>query len=98
MSRICRFYGRYCFPDVTFAYPGQEPLFKSCDFGIDLNSRVAIVGPNGVGKSTFLKLLTSDLQPQQGDVRRNYRLVSNATVCVCVSFCLIHACRMMSSV
>jgi ATPase subunit of ABC transporter with duplicated ATPase domains len=66
----------YCFPDVTFAYLGQAPLFKNCDFGIDLNSRVAIVGPNGVGKSTFLKLLTSDLQPQSGDVRKNYRLVS----------------------
>jgi ABC-type transport system involved in cytochrome bd biosynthesis fused ATPase/permease subunit len=66
----------YCFPDVTFAYPGQPSLFKSCDFGIDLNSRVAIVGPTGVGKSTFLKLLTSDLQPQTGDMRKNYRLVS----------------------
>jgi ATP-binding cassette subfamily F protein 1 len=65
------------FADVTFAYPGQKPLFKSCDFGIDLNSRVAIVGPNGVGKSTFLKLLTSDLQPHHGDVKKNYRLVSN---------------------
>jgi ATP-binding cassette subfamily F protein 1 len=67
---------KYCFSDVTFAYPGQTPLFKNCDFGIDLSSRVAIVGPNGVGKSTFLKLLTSDLQPQCGDVRKNYRLVS----------------------
>jgi ABC-type transport system involved in cytochrome bd biosynthesis fused ATPase/permease subunit len=72
----------YFFPDVTFSYPGQELLFKNCDFGIDLSSRVAIVGPNGVGKSTFLKLLTSDLQPQQGDVRKNYRLVSNTKVCL----------------
>ncbi|PSN49940.1 ATP-binding cassette sub-family F member 1 [Blattella germanica] len=60
--------------NVTFAYPDQKPLFVNCDFGIDLSSRVAIVGPNGVGKSTFLKLLTSDLQPQQGDVKKNYRL------------------------
>ncbi|KAJ9576446.1 hypothetical protein L9F63_006659 [Diploptera punctata] len=60
--------------NVTFAYPGQKPLFVTCDFGIDLSSRVAIVGPNGVGKSTFLKLLTGDLEPQQGDVRKNYRL------------------------
>jgi ATP-binding cassette subfamily F protein 1 len=60
--------------NVTFAYPSQASLFKKCDFGIDLSSRVAIVGPNGVGKSTFLKLLTSDLQPQSGDMRKNYRL------------------------
>lgn len=60
--------------NVNFAYPGQKPLFKNVDFGIDLNSRVAIVGPNGVGKSTFLKLLTGDLQPQTGDVCKNHRL------------------------
>lgn len=72
----------YYFSDVTFAYPSQEPLLRNCDFGIDLNSRVAIVGPNGVGKSTFLKLLTSDLQPQQGDMRKNYRLVSNTKLCL----------------
>lgn len=62
--------------DVTFSYEGQKPLFINTDFGIDLSSRVAIVGPNGVGKSTFLKLLTGDIQPSQGEVRKNYRLVS----------------------
>lgn len=60
--------------NVSFAYSGQKPLFNKTDFGIDLSSRVAIVGPNGVGKSTFLKLLTGDLEPIQGDVRKNYRL------------------------
>lgn len=62
--------------DVTFGYSGQKPLFVDADFGIDMNSRVAIVGPNGVGKSTFLKLLTGDLSPQRGEQRRNHRLVS----------------------
>ncbi|EEZ98814.1 ATP-binding cassette sub-family F member 1 [Tribolium castaneum] len=60
--------------NVTFAYSGQKPLFRNTDFGIDMSSRVAIVGPNGVGKSTFLKLLTGDLDPQQGEVRKNHRL------------------------
>jgi len=39
-----------------------------------MNSRIAIVGPNGVGKSTFLKLLVGVLQPQQGESRKNHRL------------------------
>lgn len=60
--------------NVTFSYANQKPLFKKTDFGIDLNSRVAIVGPNGVGKSTFLKLLVGELQPLEGDVKKNYRL------------------------
>ncbi|KAF2358207.1 ABC-transporter extension domain [Trinorchestia longiramus] len=60
--------------NVTFAYDGHKPLFKNVDFGIDLETRIAIVGPNGVGKSTFLKLLVGELTPNQGDVRRNHRL------------------------
>lgn len=61
--------------DVTFNYPGQPSLFVKTEFGIDMNSRIAIVGPNGVGKSTFLKLLMGELEPVQGEVRKNHRLV-----------------------
>ncbi|XP_054730560.1 ATP-binding cassette sub-family F member 1 [Anastrepha obliqua] len=60
--------------NVIFAYEGQKPLFVNTDFGIDLTSRVAIVGPNGVGKSTFLKLLLGELEPQKGEQRKNHRL------------------------
>ncbi|CAN7993011.1 unnamed protein product [Ixodes hexagonus] len=60
--------------NVDFGYPGQPLLFKSLDFGIDMSSRVAVVGPNGVGKSTFLKLLCGDLTPLQGEARKNHRL------------------------
>lgn len=63
------------FTDVDFNFPDQKPLFIGVDFGIDLNSRIAIVGPNGVGKSTFLKLLVGELTPIRGDLIRNHRLV-----------------------
>merc|ERR1712010_293841 len=56
---------------VSFGYPGQGQLFKNVDFGIDMESRVAIVGPNGVGKSTFLKLLMGDIEPTRGEQRAN---------------------------
>ena len=39
-----------------------------------MESRVAIVGPNGVGKSTFLKLLMGDIEATKGEMRRNLRL------------------------
>lgn len=61
---------------MDFNFPGQKPLFKQVDFGIDLSSRIAIVGPNGVGKSTFLKLLVGELSPIRGELIRNHRLVS----------------------
>jgi ATP-binding cassette subfamily F protein 1 len=47
---------------VTFGY-GDSILFKNLEFGVDMTSRIAIVGPNGVGKSTLLKLLYGKLQP-----------------------------------
>ncbi|CAI2722886.1 unnamed protein product [Schistosoma spindalis] len=59
---------------VTFAYPNQKPLFKELNFGIDMTSRISIVGPNGVGKSTFLKLLTGEVQPTDGERRLNHRV------------------------
>lgn len=35
--------------EMTFAYKNREPLFERLNFGIDMKSRIAIVGPNGVG-------------------------------------------------
>ncbi|XP_072532030.1 ATP-binding cassette sub-family F member 1 [Salminus brasiliensis] len=59
---------------VDFGYEGQKPLFKNVDFGIDMESRICIVGPNGVGKSTLLLLLTGKLNPTKGEMRKNHRL------------------------
>lgn len=60
--------------DASFNYPDQPPLFKNVEFGLDMDSRIAIVGPNGVGKSTFLGLLMGDLEATSGEMRKNARL------------------------
>ena len=58
--------------NVSFRYGPKYPyLFKDLNFGIDQKSRIAIVGPNGVGKSTLLNLLIGDLDVIEGDVVRN---------------------------
>lgn len=49
-------------PGVCFGYKDLT-LFKDLDFGVDMDSRIAIVGPNGVGKSTLLKLLYGKIEP-----------------------------------
>ncbi|XP_019110136.1 ATP-binding cassette sub-family F member 1 isoform X3 [Larimichthys crocea] len=59
---------------VDFGYVDQKPLFLNVDFGIDMESRICIVGPNGVGKSTLLLLLTGKLNPTKGEMRKNHRL------------------------
>ena len=44
--------------DISFKYAeGLPTLFTKVDFGLDMQSRVSMVGPNGVGKSTLLSLI-----------------------------------------
>ena len=42
------------FHDVSFGYPDCEPLYSNVNFGVDLDSRVALVGPNGKSGLFFL--------------------------------------------
>eukprot|EP00052_Salpingoeca_macrocollata_P008989 m.70849 g.70849 ORF g.70849 m.70849 type:complete len:744 (-) comp16868_c0_seq1:298-2529(-) len=60
--------------DVGFAYPEQDFLFKHVEFSINQNSRICLVGPNGIGKSTLLKVIYQELEPTIGMVSRNQRL------------------------
>ena len=53
---------------------GGRPLFDEASLGIDLGWRVGLVGRNGSGKSTLLKLLTGELQPDQGKIGLPRRL------------------------
>ncbi|KAK6935568.1 ABC transporter-like, ATP-binding domain [Dillenia turbinata] len=62
------------FSDASFGYPGGPILFKNLNFGIDLDSRIAMVGPNGIGKSTILKLIAGELQPSSGTIFRSAKV------------------------
>ncbi|BBN17941.1 ATP-binding cassette, subfamily F, member 3 [Marchantia polymorpha subsp. ruderalis] len=62
------------FSDATFGYPGGPLLFKNLNFGIDLDSRLAMVGPNGIGKSTLLKLISGELEPISGSIFRSAKV------------------------
>merc|ERR1719487_2147570 len=64
------------FQNVSFAYSGKKEdyLYTGLEFGIDCDSRIALVGPNGAGKSTLLKLISLELEPTEGEIRRNAHL------------------------
>lgn len=47
---------------------GDLKLVQNFDYKFKKNERVGIVGPNGVGKTTFLKLLTNEIRPDTGKV------------------------------
>merc|ERR1712176_1044780 len=53
----------------TFTYPVNEtPTLFDISIQVSLSSRVACVGENGAGKSTMIKLLVGEIEPQEGDV------------------------------
>jgi ATP-binding cassette, subfamily B, bacterial len=57
------------FEDVTFGYPGGRPVLHDIDLVIEPNTRVAVVGETGSGKTTLAKLLTRLMDPTTGTVR-----------------------------
>jgi ABC transport system ATP-binding/permease protein len=48
---------------------GAEPLLDGANFQIDAGERVCLIGRNGTGKTTLLRLLAGDLQPDGGEIR-----------------------------
>lgn len=71
------------FRSVAFAFHGAEPMFLNLNVDIGDGGNhgciVAIVGPNGVGKSTFCALATGEIPPLDGDVthiRTNGRIAT----------------------
>jgi ATPase subunit of ABC transporter with duplicated ATPase domains len=48
---------------------GEQPLFKNLNLMVAAGERVAVIGPNGIGKSTLLRTLVGDLTPDTGEVK-----------------------------
>lgn len=61
--------GKIEFRNVTFTYPGaSEPAIHNLSFTIFPGETVAFVGRTASGKSTILKLLTRQIEPQSGQI------------------------------
>ncbi|MEM6825387.1 MAG: ABC-F family ATP-binding cassette domain-containing protein, partial [Pseudomonadota bacterium] len=58
---------------VTKVY-GERTIFRDISFRLMRGDRLAIVGPNGVGKTTLLKMLTGEIHPDGGSVRLGTQL------------------------
>lgn len=56
--------------DLSFSYD-DKVIFDSIDFSIDMDSRITLVGKNGVGKSTLLKLIMGIENPSSGFVSKH---------------------------
>ncbi|TXR53430.1 ATP-binding cassette domain-containing protein [Reinekea thalattae] len=61
------------FNDVVFDYPSQSIIAGFSDV-ITRGEKIALIGPNGIGKSTLLKILLGELEPQSGQLRVGTKL------------------------
>lgn len=56
------------FDKVSFGYNADDPILDEVDFTVREDAKMTIMGQNGAGKSTILKLLTGALKPDRGEI------------------------------
>src|SRR5690606_26796716 len=55
--------------DLAFRYDGEsENIFSNLNLNVNRGDRIALVGPNGVGKSTLLKIIIEKYQQSSGEI------------------------------
>ena len=54
--------------DVTYEFAVGKTLFSGINAGINQGDKIALIGANGIGKSTLLKILAGQIQPSSGSV------------------------------
>ncbi|HNX24393.1 MAG TPA: ABC-F family ATP-binding cassette domain-containing protein [Spirochaetota bacterium] len=62
--------------DISFSYNGKEPfLIENFSLAVGKRDRICIIGKNGKGKSTLIKLLAGQLQPTKGTIKKHPSLL-----------------------
>ncbi len=60
--------------NVFYAYEDSEPLLEELGLIVERGERVALMGPNGTGKSTIMRLATGEVKPRGGNVRLGHNV------------------------
>jgi ATPase subunit of ABC transporter with duplicated ATPase domains len=54
---------------LSYRYPGTDAdIFTNLNFTIEAGQRVAVIGPNGIGKTTLMRVLAGELHPTRGRI------------------------------
>ena len=54
--------------NLTFSYDGVEPILKDISFSLKSGESLGVLGPNGGGKSTLMKIIAGLLTPTSGEL------------------------------
>lgn len=55
--------------ELSKGYEQDHLLFENFDLTVEVGERVAVIGSNGIGKTTLLRCLAGDLEPTSGDIK-----------------------------
>src|SRR4051794_17030581 len=58
---------------ITYTHPNRDILFDGIDLIINKQNKIALIGNNGTGKSTLLRIMAGQLQPLSGVVKADHR-------------------------
>jgi len=57
--------------NISYKHNNSDLLFDNISFTVNNHEKIALIGPNGIGKSTLLKIIAGELQPSNGELRIN---------------------------
>lgn len=60
--------------NTSVGYEENKPVLKDLELRVDMDDRIALLGANGNGKSTFAKLVSDKLKPMAGKIRKSRKL------------------------
>lgn len=91
--------------DVTFSYKDDTPILRKISFNAIKGEKVAIVGRNGVGKSTLMKLILRLYEPKEGDIYidgKSYKTISlkalSKEIAVVFQECNMYSCTIAENI
>ena len=62
------------FDSVSLSF-GGDPILREADFAIETGERVCLIGRNGAGKTSMLRLITGEIDPDLGEIQRRTNVV-----------------------
>ena len=71
---------KICCNNLSFSY-GTNEVIKNLSMDFNEGKLYGILGPNGSGKTTFIKLLTGILKPQLGNTKIDNNNIKNFEMC-----------------
>lgn len=59
--------------NISYSF-GSKKLFDKFSFKVKKGEKIGVIGPNGIGKSTFIRILIKELEPQEGKIKHGTNL------------------------